>query len=229
MTKAGPVDYSLVAKNSSIPVEVVKKFLLAHIYTENSFFKLRDRILDASPSQRVQMAVQAMRLGADPERICKFLGWKEFEDFSKRVFEAFHYFVNANFRFKGNEGRRWEIDVVAYKKPLIISVDCKHWRHGWTESSIKKVAEEHVNRTLAFTRTLNNHVRKINLDNWNQARVVPVILSLLSSSCRFYLKTPIVPVLSLRNFLNELPMHEDYMTQFHQKIIFNSKKLDEFL
>lgn len=229
MTKAGPVDYSLVAKNSSIPVQVVKKFLLAHIHTENSFFKLRDRMLEASPSQRVQMAVQAMRLGADPERVCKFLGWKEFEDFSKRIFEAFQYRVNANFRFKENGRRRWEIDLVAYKKPLIISVDCKHWRYGWTESSIQKVAEEHVNRTLAFTRTLNNHVRKINLDDWNQARVVPVILSLLSSSCRFHMKTPIVPVLSLRNFLNELPMHEDYITQFHQKIMLNSKKLDEFL
>lgn len=229
MTKTGPIDYSLVARNSSIPVEVIKTFLLARMHTENSFVKFRGRIIEASPSQRVQMAIQAMRLGADPERVCRFLGWKEFEDFTKKVFEAYQYCVNANFRFKGNEGRRWEIDLVAHKRPLIISVDCKHWRYGWTESSIQKVAEEHVNRTLAFTRTLNNHIRKINLDDWNQAKVVPVILSLLSSSCRFSLKTPIVPVLSLRHFLNELPMYEDNMTQFHQKIVYNSRKLEDFL
>lgn len=229
VTKAGPVDYSLVAKNSGIPVETVKKFLIVHEHVEKPCFNLRERILSASPSQRVQMAIQSIRWGADPERICQFLEWKEFETFTQKVFEAFQYRVNANFRFKGNEGKRWEIDLVAYKKPLIISVDCKHWRYGWTESSIRKVAEEHVNRTLAFTKTLSNHIRRISLDNWNQAQVVPVILSLLSSSCRFHLKTPIVPVLSLRSFLNDLPLHEDYITQFNQKIGFNSKKLEEFL
>jgi hypothetical protein len=49
---------------------------------------------------------------------------------------------------------------------------------------------------------------------WNKAKFVPVILSLIPSSLKFYDDVPVVPVLQLQDFLAQLPAQVESLTYF---------------
>lgn len=216
LTRNGPTEYSLVGKNARVPAQTAEKFLKK--LADANLVKWRDKILESSPNQRVKIAVQAIKLGADFERVCKLLEWKEFESITTKAFEAYNYRAQKNFRFKEKTGKRWEIDLVACKKPTIASVDCKHWQHRWTRAPIIKTVEQHVERTKAFTDILPSLHARIELDKWEHATVIPIILSLLPSSFKFHQNTPVVPIMQLQSFLSELPAHINSLAHFAQKL-----------
>ena len=221
LTKNRPIDYSLVSKNARIPAQTGKELLKK--LADAALIRWKGEVLEASPSQRVRIAVQAIKLGADMERVCRLLDWREFESITNETFKVYNYCVKKNFRFKGKDGKRWEIDLIASKQPIIVSVDCKHWQHKWTRAPIIKAVEEHVRRTKAFADILPNLYAKTRFGKWEYATVIPVVLSLLACSCKFHQNTPIVPVMQLQNFLNELPAHMGLLANFHQ----NSTKIDK--
>lgn len=226
LTKKGPIEYSLVGRDARIPTQTAETLLKKLVDT--ALVKWKGKVLEASPGQRVRIAVQAIELGADFERVCRLLEWKEFESITTKAFELYNYRVKKNFRFKGKNGKRWEIDLVACKQPIIASVDCKHWQHGWTKAPVIKTVEQHVERTKAFTDTLANSYVAIGLGNWDYATVIPIVLSLLPSPFKFHHKTPIVSALRLQSFLNELPVHINLLKHFPQKLTKTDKEITEY-
>ncbi|MFP3985467.1 MAG: hypothetical protein ACLFU9_05830 [Candidatus Bathyarchaeia archaeon] len=226
LTKTGPTDYSLIGRNARIPAQTAESLLTK--LADAKLIKWREKILEASPEQRVKIAVQALKLGADSERVCRLLEWKEFESITTTAFEIYNYYVVKNFRYKGEDGKRWEIDILGFKKPTIAAVDCKLWRRNWTRASIVKTVEEHVKRTQAFADTLSTLHTELKLEKWEHATVIPIVLSLLAGPFKFHYDTPIVPVLQLQNFLNELPTHIDLLTRFKKKISERDRKITEY-
>ncbi len=226
LTKNASIDFSLVARAARIPAETVENVLRK--LEETSFIKWRGNVLAASPDQRVKLAVHAIKLGADFERVCRLLEWKEFEKITTQAFDAYNYYVVNNFRFKAQNGKRWEIDLLAFKQPLVVSVDCKHWKHNWTRAPIIKVVAQHVERTKAIADALLSLHRKLKLDTWRSATIIPVVMSLLRSPFKLYQNTPVVPILQLRSFLNELPVHAPSLTSFSKKISRLDRKITEF-
>jgi hypothetical protein len=103
-------------------------------------------------------------------------------------------------------GRRWEMDIVGCRRPIVACVDCKHWRRGLHPSKLRGAVEEQVRRTLAFSEFLPNPAVRIECASWKEARFVPVVLSLMPASFKFHNGTPIVPILQLQDFLAQLPM-----------------------
>lgn len=226
LTRKGPIDYSLVGKNARIPAQTAKSLL--EKLADNGLVRWKGKILEASPSQRVRIVVQALKLGADFEHVCRLLEWKEFEGITTKAFEVYSYHVKKNFRFKGKNGKRWEIDLIACKQPIIASVDCKHWTCKWTRAPIIKIVKQHVERTKAFADILPNLYTRIKLDKWKRAAVIPIVLSLLPSPLKFHRDTPIVSVLQLQSFLYELPAHMNILTHFPQKITRVDKEITEY-
>lgn len=226
LTKKGPIEYSIVGKNARIPAKTTE--ILLKKLADTALVKWREKVLEASTNQRVKIAIQAIKLGADFERVCRTLEWKEFESLTTEAFEEYNYSVKRNLRFKGKNGRRWEIDLLACKQPIIISVDCKHWKHNWTKIPIIKTVEKHVERTKVFTEALASLYTKIKIEKWKNVIVIPIVLSLLSSPFKFHSNTPIVPVLQLQNFLNELPAQTDLLTHFSQKLTKIDKEITEY-
>jgi len=55
---------------------------------------------------------------------------------------------------------------------------------------------------------------KLGLVQWRSATVIPTVLALVPGPFKFYNQVPIVPVLQLRDFLNELPAHVTSLTHF---------------
>jgi Holliday junction resolvase-like predicted endonuclease len=211
LTVNGSVSRERINKDAKIASDIALK-LLRRLQNDDMVY-LRDNIVEADDSCRLKLVVKAAALGADIERISDFLRWQEFEDIAAIALERNGYVVAKNLRFKC-AGRKWEIDIVGCKKPLVICIDCKHWRHGLSPSALKKIAEVQVERTRALAESLPNISLEIECTKWDKAKLVPVILSLTPGIFKFYDKVPIVPVLQLQDFLNQLPAYIESLKYF---------------
>ena len=211
LTVNGSVSRERINKDAKIASDIALK-LLRRLQNDDMIY-LGDNIVEADDSCRLKLAVKAVALGADIERISDFLRWQEFEDIAAIALERNGYVVAKNVRFKC-AGRKWEIDIVGCKKPLVICIDCKHWRHGMSPSALKKIVEVQVERTRAISQSLPNISLKIECAKWDKAKLVPAILVLIPGSFKFYDKVPIVPVLQLQDFLSQLPAYIESLKYF---------------
>lgn len=198
-----------VAIDARIPRQELKKMLAR--FASNGLIDLHRGFVAADTGQRICMAVQAVTLGADMERTCSFLDWKEFENMVTVSFEASGYVVYKNLHFRRKE-KRWQIDVLAFKEPIILSVDCKHWHYNMSPSRIREVAEAQVERTLSLANVLPDLTEKLHIACWKRAVLIPMILSLTIGAVKFCEQTPIVSILQLRDFLDQLPAYTHSLT-----------------
>ena len=173
----------------------------------------RGDLIEASQRQRLDIAVRAVQLGADFERVCRALGWLEFEEMTSYVFEENGYKVFRRFRFTAEE-RRWEIDVLAIRRPLIVCCECKHWTKGLGNAAAKKTVETHLEKTRVFSERIVETSGRLGLMSWRRAVVVPMAMSLMPAPMRFHKQVPIVSVLELPSFLGNLDGHLDGLTKF---------------
>ena len=211
LTKDRPVLIEAVNKDSRIASDIVRK-LLKKLQNEGLFY-LKDDAVEINSDNRLRLAVKAVSLGADIEHVSAFFSWQEFEDIAALALERNGYVIAKNLRFK-HEGRRWEIDVVGCRKPLVLCVDCKHWQRGVKPSALGKIVEAQVERAHALADALPSVELKVECVKWNKAKFVPVILSLFPSSLKFYDNVPVVPVLQLQDFLIQLPAQVESVTYF---------------
>jgi Holliday junction resolvase-like predicted endonuclease len=225
LTKKGAVQKDLVAKDTHSSTSVAEELLKT--LCQKGFIQLKGSILEVEPGQRLQLVIEAIKQGVDIEHASKFLEWKEFEKMAAEAFEINGYLVNRNFHFKGR-GKRWEIDLLARKRPLIACIDCKHWQHGWSRASVIKTTGAQVGRTKALTESLQDLTDKLELNDWTQATLIPVMLSLVPGPFKFHDNAPIVPILQLQSFISELPAQVNFLTHFSTIIKQKSKKLTEF-
>jgi len=215
LTKFGPVQEDLISKDAHIPRQIAEKIL--EKLCNEGLIQRENRVVEASLNQRIKMAIQAIKLGADFEKVCSFLDWREFENIATVAFEANHFAVKKGFRFTESR-RRWEIDILGFKESVVACVDCKHWHHGWRKAATIKAVEAQVKRTEALANALSMLHEKIGLANWKETVLIPIVLSLYPSPLKFYKKTPIVPILQLQNFLSEFLAYVDQLTHFFPRI-----------
>jgi len=213
VSKGEPVLHEVVESESKLPSETTER-LLQSLHNDGLVYLL-DGFLQTSALQRVSLAMRALELGADYERVSGFLEWKEFESLAAIALEMHGYSVSANIRFKQG-GRRWEIDVVGCRTPLVVCMDCKHWRHGLYPSRLRRAVDEQVKRTLAFSESVPNPAVRVECASWERARFIPVVVSLLPASFKFHERTPIVPILQLQDFLTQLPMYLNSLRSFNK-------------
>jgi hypothetical protein len=211
LTKDGPAEKSLVSKYAHSPAQVADDMLKS--LSDAGLIQLSGKKIEVSLDQRVRIATHAVKLGADFESVCNLLEWNEFERIGAIAFEFNHFSVTKGLRFKSG-GRRWEIDIVGCKEPIIACADCKHWHRGWTKSAIMKTADAQIERTKALAKAFPTLHKKLGLNSWKEAKLVPMVLSLFPTALKFHQNTPVVPILQLQDLLNELPAHVDSLTHF---------------
>ena len=211
ISKGEPILHELVRKDVKLPSGNMERLL--QTLQNDGLIYLGDRFLQTNTLQRVSLAVRALGLGADSERVSNLLEWKEFESLAAVALEMHGYTVIANMRFRQG-GRRWEMDIVGCRKPLVVCIDCKHWHHGLYPSRLKTAADEQAKRTLAFSESLPNPTVRIDCASWKESRFVPVVVVLMGAGFKFHNGIPVVPILQLQNFLTQLPMCLDSVKSF---------------
>jgi len=211
LTKDGAVLIKDVNKDSRTASDIVRK-LLEKLQNEDLIYLQGDSV-EVTSDNRLRLAVKAASLGADVEDVSAFLRWQEFEDITALALERNGYVVAKNVHFK-HASRKWEIDIVGCRKPLVACIDCKHWRRGLSPSALKRIVASQVERTRALAETLPNVSLEIECAKWNKAKFIPAILLLTHGSFKFYDKVPIVPVLQLQDFLSQLPAYTESLKYF---------------
>jgi Holliday junction resolvase-like predicted endonuclease len=208
LTKNGPALTELVKKEAHLPSEITMK-LLEKLQNESLVY-LKQGVVESDSESRLKLAVHAIALGADIESVSNVLCWQEFEEITGLALKNNGYAVTNNVRFK-QAGRKWEIDVVACRKPLVICVDCKHWQHSIASSVLRGIVDSQVERTAVLAAALPSPTLKLECTQWSNAKFLPAVLSLMPSAFKFYRNVPIVPILQLQDFLNQLPAYTDQL------------------
>lgn len=211
MTEKGDVKQEQVNIDSKLPSSVTS-VLLQNLQNQNLIY-LKNGLITVDTQSRIKIAVKAIQLGADIECVSSYLSWQEFEAIAAVALEYNGYVTKKNTRFTHN-GRRWEIDVVGCRKPLVICVDCKHWHHGMHPSTLRKIVETQATRVAAFADFLPNRSADLPCLQWKRANFVPVIVSLVPYSSKFYDHVPVVPVLMLQDFISQLPLYLESVQYF---------------
>lgn len=213
-------------KEGSVAADEVKDRL---VITEEAFNEIMGNLRDeglvnwnenkieATLEQRIELSVRAIQLGADFEKISNSLGWKEFEELVARVFRENGYNTRSRYRFKA-QGRRWEIDVLATSYPYIVCAECKHYTTGMGNGTARNIIETHIEKTEVMSKHIGELVKKIGVQNWKDAILIPITLTLKPTKMNIYRRVPSVSVFMLPSFLSEFPGYMERMTYFHVKI-----------
>lgn len=156
-----------------------------------------------SPEQRMRIAELAIALGCDPEKVARQLRWQEFETFADQVLNKNEYATTTHFVFKCAT-RRFEIDVLGAREPMVLCIDCKHWHHGWFPGKIMSAAKNQLFRVESLSHVFARHEERLRTIGWKSVRLVPLVVSLADLSSRFVDGVPIVSALRFRTFLSEI-------------------------
>jgi hypothetical protein len=167
----------------------------------------------ASLDQRLELAIRAVQAGGDLERVSRALGWLEFEEIVARIFEENGYDVKRRFRFQA-EGRRWEIDILATRSPLMVCAECKHWAKGLGSATARRIAETHLEKVETLSRSLGGLRERVGIASWSRATLIPMALSLQPARERIYRRIPVVSVYGLPGFLSEYEAQMDWLASF---------------
>jgi len=178
-----------------IPNEVLEA--LIDELASKGLVKLSNGLVEASMDQRLRLAVAAVELGADIEEVSRALGWREFEEMAAYILEENGFEVHRHLRFRA-DGRRWEIDLAALRRPYILCAECKRWRRGLRGSALEEMAEGQRRRVEALS---GEAAELLPIEGWGAATLIPIILSLTTPPRRMIYGVPVIPILELPSFL----------------------------
>jgi len=147
---------------------------------------------------------QRILQGEEIEKIIGEIDWKEFEELVSKILKKHDFDTHHNFRFKTN--RRYEIDIVAIKKKILLVIDCKHWGRGRHKKTRLKYAikdqKERVKQLKKFLK--NNLIAKLKLKTSKKLKFIPLIITWFEEDLLEHENVFIVPAWKLNNFLLNL-------------------------
>jgi len=105
--------------------------------------------------------------------------------------------------------RRYEIDILGFREPFMLSIDCKRWKRSWQRAATIRAIKAQVERTLALIQSLSSLKDNLKITDSENFGFLPLIVTLSDTPLRIYEKVPMVPIFHFQNFLNEMPAHTD--------------------
>ena len=151
--------------------------------------------LSFSSTDRLKMSIMAVGLGADILKISQYLSWKDFEKFASDILLNCGFKTLTNVRFTKP---RAEIDIIAIKSQLALSIDCKHWKNN-SRSGLNLHTHKQIQRTA---RLLNSQFKF--------RKVVPLLLTIHPNLQSSYSGgVPVVDISKLGCFINEVELNVD--------------------
>lgn len=149
---------------------------------------------------KVQVAIRALQLGEPNRTVLSALTWQEFEEFVARVL-TFHEFQVCH-RFRFSDSRRYEIDILAGRQPVLFCIDCKQYGVRLNKAaSLRTAADEQLHRTRALANAFAEFQAKIGCLDWSSPVLIPMLVTMLIEDIQFHEKIPIVPASLLNAFL----------------------------
>jgi hypothetical protein len=205
-TAYGSVGFDEISKESRIPIDIIRRYIRS--LAKDNFLTIAKGKIETSMDQRLRLATLAIKEGMDLEGVCKALGWREFEDIVAFMLERNGFKTMKHFRFK-SPLRGYEVDVLGFRRPLTLSIDCKHWKRSWQRAATIRAIKAQVERTAALIQLLPSLKDNFKNEASKNARFLPFIVTLSEAPVRIYEKVPVVPIFQFQNFLDEMSSHMD--------------------
>ena len=128
---------------------------------------------------------------ADLDRVSTEVVWQNFERLTAFVFEENNFLAVTN-TVKTLKKRRRQYDVIAKTNNKTLLVECKKWAGSRSRlPALKRAIERHIERTEFY--------RYLTREN-----AFPILVTLVEEEIISYEGVPIVPILKLNSFINEL-------------------------
>jgi len=147
---------------------------------------------------------QRILQGEEIEKIIGEIDWKEFEKLVSKILKKHDFDTHHNFRFKTN--RRYEIDIVAVKKKILLAIDCKKWGTGRHKKTGLKYAikdqKERVKQLKKFLK--NNSIAKSKFKISKKVKFIPLIITWFEEDLIEHENVFIIPAWKLNSFLLDL-------------------------
>ena len=155
-----------------------------------------------SEMDRIRGSLLALQLGCDIQDCSKVLSWKDFEYFTSELLTMFEYNTKVNIVLSKP---RAQLDVVGIKKDFAITIDCKHWKYI-NKTTLTIYAEKQIRRTMLWLQ----REKKI-------TKALPIIITLNNAFFKFINGVPIVPILTLKSFLNDFDKTDESIFLINKK------------
>ena len=168
---------------------------LLQIFLQNGIGVLDENIVEFQNSDRIKASIFAIRNGATIEDVSEFLSWQNFEELVSRVLDENGFHIQKNLILTKP---RMEIDVVGIKLGISILIDCKHWKR-MTQSALNDIVEKQVERVKSYVQKTES------------TSAIPGIVTLHQEKVNFVNQVPIIPVMQLSSFLDEVYGNLDKM------------------
>jgi Restriction endonuclease len=157
--------------------------------------RISKTLLSFSSTDRLKASILAVSLGADIVKISQYLSWKDFERFTSEIL------LNSGFRTVNNvrfTKPRAEIDIVATRSHLGLSIDCKHWANSGCSGLIAH-SKKQIQRTERLLST-----------PFEFRKVVPVVLTIYPNFPSYDSRlVPIVDICKFRDFVDVIESNMD--------------------
>jgi len=137
---------------------------------------------------KLNAAFTAITDGYPIEEVSEWLDWRDFEGLVGQILLENGFQVEKNVILTKP---RMEIDVIGVKLNVVILIDCKHWRR-MSGSALNEIVRKQVNRVKKYAEGITD------------VMTIPVIVTLHQEQISFINKVPIVPIMRLSSFLDEL-------------------------
>lgn len=179
---------------------------------------------------KTQFVLEAAKhINIDISKLSKLLTWREFEDLISNICKKNDFTTILNYRFsdksdfvrKTNQ-KRYEIDVIAESKDIILLIDAKHW-NGKTSnrSSVLKAYDLQKRRIQALLKNEESVYKLVSrllpphklreIKNFLPLKLVPLVVTLNDEIYRVTdEQIPIVPIFNLNGFIQELDSNLNY-------------------
>ncbi|NPB00392.1 MAG: hypothetical protein GXO10_03360 [Crenarchaeota archaeon] len=135
----------------------------------------------------------------DLERLSRYLSWQDFEELIKRFFREFNYNCVHRLRIPV-EGRRLEIDLLAYRENVLLLIDSKRY----VKAKVRRVlVEDHVRKVeIIAKRGIDALVSRLPTSSrYYELLLYPVIVTVHDCLQEIEHDVPIVSIYRLRDFL----------------------------
>ena len=177
------LDFSILSK-----IDRTSSKELLDIFVQNGIGELDNNSVNFHPSDKIRGAIFALENGAPIEDISELLNWKDFEVLVSQVLLENGFQIERNVILTKP---RMEIDVIGTKLGVVLLIDCKHWKR-MSNSALNEIVKKQVNRVTRYANEISDIM------------TVPVIVTLHQEQISFINKVPIIPIMQLSSFLDEL-------------------------
>jgi hypothetical protein len=149
-------------------------------------------------SARFKLAFEAVRHGG-LQQVARALTWQEFEAFTEECLQTVGFDTQKGLIVK-DDSRRWQIDIIAKKSPMILAIDCKHWESPGYESKLSNAA---AHQKLALQAFIQQMAARGEVGR-ERLLALPMILTLFEPRARMVGGVVVVSIEQLGDFLERV-------------------------